>query len=430
VLLTIAAFVFTPELRRLADWRGNYDPLNVFAVIPLLMLCPVGILGFRRRRRLRSGAFVFVNLTWLSAFAYATFIAAAHGAIIQAMYSAAQFCLPVSVGFWLMTRDETMQVAHARFARALLVSGAIAAAYGVFQFVVAPPWDIAWMQNVDADSFGTPERFGIRVFGVLNGPGVFALFLGSVILFNLPYLRVRNWLGMAGLLAIVVALMLSLVRSAWLAVFVGVAIFLWLSPRRIEATLSFASVLLVCGLGVFAVLLASPDAGASDRIVQRFTTLSNIQQDGSAAERQQTTEATFARAVDQPFGAGLGITGGGSKLGNADFSGAPAGPIDNGFVSRFFEMGVPGFAAFTIASCASMAALGGAYMRLRRRHDRAGMLVAASCIATQVVIFVLNLSGDGQQALLGTLFFAALALPLMRSSPARAHASGFKRSSS
>jgi putative inorganic carbon (HCO3(-)) transporter len=423
VLVTIAAFVFTPELRRLVDWRGNFDPLNVFVVIPLLMLCPVAVFAFRRRSRLRSRAFWFVMLAWLGGFLYATFIGAAHGSIVQAFYAIGQFCLPATVGVWLMTCDETMEVAHARLARALMIFGAVAAGYGIFQYVVAPPWDTAWMQNVGAESFGTPERFGIRVFGVLNGPGVFGLFLGTVIVFNLPYLRVRNRFNMVALLFMIVGLMLSLVRTAWLAVFIGIAIFVWLSPRRLQAVLGVGAVALICGTAVFGVLVASPDAGVGAKLAARFTTLSNIGEDPSTIERENTSQIALQQALDEPVGAGLGLTGGGAKLVTSDsqaFNRTPPGAIDNGFITRFFEMGVPGFAAFLVACCGSIAVLCVTYIRFARSRDRSGMTVAASCIAAQIIIFAVNASGDDQQALLGVLFFAALALPLMQPNQRRA----------
>jgi putative inorganic carbon (hco3(-)) transporter len=418
VLTALGAFVFTPELRRIVNWHGNYDPLNTFAVIPLIMLCPIAFLTYRRRNRLTNNGFAFVMIAWAAAFSYATFVAAAHGSIIQAIYADAQFCLPATIGAWLLTRDETMAAAHARLAHALFIFGAIAGAYGIFQYVVAPPWDTAWMQNIDAESFGMPQRFAIRVFGVLNGPGVFALFLGSVIVFNLPYLRAGNKFTILALLVIIIALILSLVRSAWLAVFIGIVVFIFLSPKRLQAMRSLSLVGLFCCIGICAALLVAPNADLTDTIFQRFATFSHIQDDPSALERRQTAEDTLQMALDQPAGAGMGVTGGSTKLGDADaqaFSGAPSGPIDNGFVSRFFEMGVPGFAAFIVACFASFFVLAHAYATFARRRNRPHMILAASCIAVQVLIFAVNTSGDDQQALLGTLFFAALALPLMPS---------------
>jgi hypothetical protein len=418
VLATLGAFVFTPELRRLVDWKGNFDPLNAFAVIPLLMLCPLLVMIFRRRRRLRSKPFAFVALAWIAAFGYGTFIAVAHGAVVQALFAIAQFCLPLAVGAWLLTRDETMEEAHRRIARTLLIFGAIAGVYALIQYVFAPPWDTTWMQNIDAESFGTPERFGIRAFSVLNGPGVFALFIGAVILFNLPYLRIRNWPNMLALLVMIVGLMLSLVRSAWLAVFLGIIVFVWLSPKRLQATLSILSVSAVCGVAAVAILLAAPNENFGSRLAERFLTLSNVQEDPSAMERRQQAENTFAMGLDQPAGAGLGLTGGGGKLATTDaqfINHSPVGPIDNGFATRFFELGILGFAAFLIACFASIGILINTYLGFARQRLATASIVAASCIATQIAIFSVNLSGDDQQGILGVLFFSALALPLMRS---------------
>jgi putative inorganic carbon (HCO3(-)) transporter len=379
------------------------------------MLCPVAVLAFRRRRRLRSKAFTFVLLAWVAGFAYATFLATAYGMFLQALYGLGQFGLPATVGVWLMTREESMEVAHARLARALLLFGAIAAAYGVLQYVVAPPWDTAWMQKIQADSFGEPERFGIRVFGVLNSPGTFGLFIGSLIVFTLPYLRVRSWYNVAALFVMTIALILSQVRTAWLAVVVGIVVCVWLSPKRMQAVLSLSATALLCGIGAFLIAFALPEANVSDKTAQRFATLYDVQDDGSAAERRQTTELAVQRALDAPAGSGLGLTGQNGQLGSADsqvLHRAP-GRIDNGFAARFLEMGIPGFLGFMIASCASIVILIRRYAQLARARNHAGMRVGASCIAAQVVIFAVNLSGDGQQGLLGVLFFAALALPLM-----------------
>jgi putative inorganic carbon (HCO3(-)) transporter len=420
VLLTVAAFVFTPELRRILDWRGNYDPINIISVVPLLMLCPVAVLGFRRRRQLRSRGFALVTVTWAAAFAYATFIATAHGATTQAIYGVAEYCLPISVGLWLMTRRESMETAHARIAHMLLTFGAVAGAYGIFQYIVAPPWDTAWMQNIGNDSFGLPERFGIRVFGVLNEPQVFALFLVSVILFNLPYLRVRNWQRMFALFIMVVALALSLVRSAWVAALVGIVIFIWLSPRRLQALLSLTSVAVVCVVVVLTALLVWPDANTSNVVSKRFTTFSDVQDDFAVQDRQQTAESALQTALAQLAGGGLGLTGESGKLGDADsqsFSGAPVGPIDNGFVSRFLEMGIVGFGAFVAACVASIVVLARAHATAVRARDKGGMLVSASCLAVVVVLFGVNLDGDFQRGLFGVLYFAALALPLRQPNP-------------
>jgi hypothetical protein len=418
VLVTIAAFIFTPELRRLVDWRGNYDPLNTFSVIPLLMLCPIAVMAFRRRHRLHGGWFAASILTWLAAFTYAMFVALVHRSVAPPLHGLAEFCLPASVGIWLMTRDESLSASHARIARALLIFGTLAAAYGIAQYVLAPPWDTTWMENIDATAFGTPERFGIRVFGVLNGPEVFGLFIGAVMLFNLPYLSMRSPLSLLAMLVMTIAMMLSLFRTAWIAVAVGALIFILLTPDRLRTIFKLACVLGVCALGVLAALVVSPDASAGDKILQRFSTLTDVQNDYSFNDRAATRDEAFQKAIDRPAGAGLGATGAGARLSSPDIQAVndvPDKPIDNGFAARFLEMGVPGFTGFLVACVLSMGALVREYARRVRANDRSGTVLTASCIATQAAIFIVNFSDDDVQGLLGMLFFTALALPLLRS---------------
>ena len=49
--------------------------------------------------------------------------------------------------------------------------------YGIYQFLVAPPWDAFWLQNVTKrftdPSFGRPEPIMIRIWSTLNAPGPF-----------------------------------------------------------------------------------------------------------------------------------------------------------------------------------------------------------------------------------------------------------------
>lgn len=415
VLLTIAAFVFTPELRRIVDWRGGFDPLNAFAVIPLLMLCPIAVIAYSRRRSLRKSAFPAVALTWAGGFAYALFIGTARGALFSGLYAGAQFVLPAVIGFWLLTRPETMEVSHKRLAHWLLMFGALAGVYGILQYILAPPWDTTWMQNAAGEAFGKPERFGIRVFGVLNSPGTYALFLGSVLLINLPFLTARTWGNLAAVLFIVLGLLLSLVRSGWLAVMVGVVIFVLLSPRRVGPILTLTYVALLCAGSTVAFLVFVPNKNFTDTLLTRFGTLGAIGDDGSAADRQATSMAALQTALEQPIGAGLGLTGGSSKLQStaSSLAGAPPGPIDNGFVSRFFEMGALGFGAFIAACAIAIVAALRAYRRSAADADPRAMQLIAACVAVECAVFLLNFTGDDQQGVLGVIFFIAVALPML-----------------
>jgi hypothetical protein len=374
-------------------------------------------MAYRRRDQLRGGRpFLAVLTIWFAAFSYAAAIAIARRAIEPPLFGFAEFCLPPAIGIWLMTRQDLFVISHARIARALLILGTIAGAYGIIQYVLAPPWDTAWLQNIDATAFGTPERFGIRVFSLLNGPEIFGLFIVTVILFNLPYLRATNYSSSLAMLIMTIALMLSMFRTAWLAVLLGVTVFAILSPDRLKTISKLAWIIAACTLGVIAALVISPDASAGDKISQRLTTLGDVQDDYSLQERDATRQETIQKALDRPLGAGLGATGITARLASPDVQAAndvPDRSIDNGFAARFVEMGALGFSGFLCASFLSLTVLIRRYIAVARSGERMETSLVASCIAVQIAIFTVNFSDDDARGLLGVIFFAALALPLL-----------------
>src|SRR5579871_1409389 len=139
------------------------------------MLAPIAIWAFRRRRLLLGTPFYPLAFVWLAGCAYAFLSAIVHRQTFAGLYGLSECALPIVVGAWYLERRFGLE-AYERLARTLLIFGGIAGAYGVFQYVFAPPWDTAWMQNVAAESFGQPLPFEIRPFSVLNAPGPFANF--------------------------------------------------------------------------------------------------------------------------------------------------------------------------------------------------------------------------------------------------------------
>ena len=99
--------------------------------------------------------------------------------------------------------------------------------YGIYQFFFLAPWDAFWMRVVQMDSIGRPAPFEVRIFGTLNSPGPYADMLAASLLVALGASGRLPWL--AGMPA-VVALLLSLVRAAW----VGYAAGLFLLLARMD----------------------------------------------------------------------------------------------------------------------------------------------------------------------------------------------------
>jgi O-antigen ligase len=249
---------------------------------------------------------------------------------------------------------------------------------------------------------------------------VYAEFTAMCILMNLPNMRPSRPWSIAGSAAMFAGLLLSLVRSAWLAVIVGTILFTILSPQRIRAVRSLGTVFAVFAALAIGFFTFVPSDGVFQTLTDRVNTLSDISDDASAKDRAETSRVAFEAALGHPLGQGLGLTGSsGALAGSASaLTDIPVGPIDNGFVSRFLEMGAPGFAAFLAAILMALALT---YRALRvhlAERDRAAATVAAAAFATQAALFLTSLSGDVYAGVGSVLFFIAFGLGVKRATVA------------
>ena len=59
--------------------------------------------------------------------------------------------------------------------------------YGIFQYLDPPSWDRDWMINSAMDSIGEPEPLMVRVFGTLNAPGVYGLWIAALLVLSFAF---------------------------------------------------------------------------------------------------------------------------------------------------------------------------------------------------------------------------------------------------
>ncbi len=178
--------------------------------------------------------------------------------------------------------------------------------YGTLQFLDPPMWDQYWMTNAPMSSIGSPEPFEVRVFSTLNAPGPFAVVvMAGLLLLSGGRGGLVRWTA-AG--AGYVSFLLSLVRAAWGGWVVGL-IFIALQRGRFSPRLLVG--LVITGLIALPLLTVGPVA---DIIDPRLQTVTNLQQDTSANERQEFYLEFAQRALLNPAGEGLGRTGVATKL--------------------------------------------------------------------------------------------------------------------
>lgn len=407
VLTVIALWALMPEVRRLVDWKVGFSSISIVSALPLLALAPFAI-PFIYGKRLRDvdGRMLVIGWVWFGGFTFALAVAATTGSISAALYTYAQFCLPAFFALWIAALRIPLRVLYERIATFSLWLATPIALYGALQFAAPPAWDEAWMLSAKITSIGVPLPFQLRPFSTLNSPGTFADFLVAVILLNLPRLRAPKPLLLGQFALCLGVLALTMVRSNWIALVIGVVVYVVLSPGRVKNLTILAGVTVI-----FAVLLANVSAllgssQAGNDISTRLDTFSNLDSDVSYNERARYWGDPLIAAATQPLGEGLGVMGTAAKLGD----GGSTRDFDNGYIARFTEMGYFGTACYAFVLIAGV----GLALRRHRQFGRAGdqelASIAAAVAAIQVAWLMLDVSSDHHNQLAGLFYWLSLAL--------------------
>jgi putative inorganic carbon (hco3(-)) transporter len=275
--------------------------------------------------------------------------------------------------------------------RALLFAVPIIAAYAIAQrYLPLTPWDQHWLDTTDFDSIGTGNGEKVRVFGTLNAPGTLAPILALSLLCYLTVVRHRTT-ALLGATLVLVALSLTYVRSAWIALIAAGIAHMLVSRGR--------SARLIMGAGavtVAASLALSPVSSAARDVVDRFQSIGSPNQDKSATERQTSFFTLFPTAASAPLGHGLGTAGEPSKLtGETDLR-----FTDNGYLSLIYQVGPVGFALV-------LAALGAVLMAGWQggRDESPGQEMRWLLFAMFVYLLVLLPSGDAFYGVSGVVLW-------------------------
>jgi len=270
----------SPFLRRVMDYQaGWYDP-SFILLTPYLVTIVAPLMGVRRiteRSFQESAPFVLALL----AIACGVGLGLFHGFTIELATPLMDWCVPVLFAWWLysttdLDRADILSSVERSFFAGVLVMGI----YGVIQYVLAPPWDTNWLiqlsAKADVNSMGTPQPYGMRVFSTLNSSGVFALVLACGLLI---LVQSRRKLAPVAAIFGCVSLLLTLGRSAWLTLTIGLALLLFLMPKKVLRAVAISGIIVFLA---FSVASLSP---ARDLISERFSSFSRLREDASADDR-------------------------------------------------------------------------------------------------------------------------------------------------
>jgi len=317
----LVLFAFSPLVRRIVDLQIGYEQLGLMLIGPLLaILVPaIHLPQLLERRAIPSHRIWPLGIVAASV-VYAGMLSMAQGDWNNAASGMLKWLAPLLYAATLMLsveREEMVDASTSAFAFILPIIGV----YAVYQYVAPLNWDIFWMRYAPIPSIGQPLPFEVRVFATMNSPATFATFT-AIGLFLIGFSK-RPWLALPALPA-ALGLLLSLYRTAWLSLAIGILFCLMFSATRRRA-----GVILV-GIGI-AVLLAVVLTPFGDVVADRLSTLSEGSQDGSAQERLEEFVTLWNLPDSSLFGSGFTIT---------DVGAAGAMPVDGMIVACWLSMGI------------------------------------------------------------------------------------------
>lgn len=381
-----ALWLVVPGVRRVVGMTGPYLATDPLALVPFLATVAVAAIELGQVtlpatvRRLLA----FVAVGYLIGVPVGMAAAPAAAAFALLAYGGAAMALVLG----LADRGNALT-------GSLLALAPVLSAYGFYQYFSGlPEWDEAWLGSVDFITTGAPEEGRIRIFATLNSPGTFAAVLGVTACACLTRRPTRPWTLLVGG-TVIVALTLTYVRSAWLALMVAAVVFVVVTRGRGAGRVAGAGVACV----LLVVALGAVSSGTAEAISERFSTLGSLEEDRSANDRVNLRLSLVPAAAAAPLGHGLGQAGEATRLGG--YSGLIH--TDNGYLALLYQVGAAGF----LLVVAAIAAVCGPFLREVWR-DR-GRDPTGAFLATVFGYYVVLLSGgDALYGLPGVMFWYLL----------------------
>lgn len=385
-----------PGIRRIVDYQlGGWDPQNPMSLTPFLV-SSLGLVGvLRRLPELRH----YRLAPWLVAIVcigYGYFSGILQLGVMPATHALVSWLVPLGFGLYCAVEWRRYPELRSAFRFAFLLGTGILGCYGIFQFIDPPMWDRHWMISSGMYSVGRAFPYEVRVFSLVNAPLPFATILVAGLMIALSTRGVgRILLLVAGTMA----LLLSLVRSVWLAGLLGVLVYVASVPLR--TTRKVIAPLLVTAAAILAApLLAPPEISQPTmRIVQdRFLTLSSIQSDVSFRDRTSFLSRISNVVLESPAGRGLGSTGVSSTL---DESGEGIRDFDNGVFAALYSLGWMGGAGILLSVLTAIA------LTFKRREPGDDLLAKAAR-GVAVTSIALSLGGNVLEGVSGAVLWGFL----------------------
>jgi O-Antigen ligase len=317
-------WILSALFARLVDYHSGWDAQRIILLAPYLVtLIPLITLLRDLPRLSRDGAQPFLLAG--AGLLYAALIGFLNNPPFGVMRSLLDWLCPIVLGLYYL-RNWRLYPQYVRSISQVFLWGVLLTGlYGVFQYLVAPAWDQLWLIESQLASAGQPEPLKMRIWSTMHSPGAFALFMMAgllILLTNKSALSIP--ISGVGYLAI----LLSLVRTAWIGWGIGVImIFTALRPKFQIRLIISALCILLCAIPLTTM---EPFATTIDTRVQ---SLVNPSEDNSVVGRANIYDEGFFKALLNPVGNGMGSSW---FVANGK---TQSMVVDSGFIDLFLSLG-------------------------------------------------------------------------------------------
>lgn len=368
---TLLIWVVSPEIRRLMDWSfQSFSNTSIISLMPycvsLMLLIPI-IKNIKQIDSRISMISKIMGVVLIYGFCLG-FLRFGLSSVFDFLNYLVPFLVLIYVNVSHFDSDL-----RDKWLRSFSYLAVIVAGYGIYQYIVFPPWDEFWMISAKMNSIGLPEPQNFRVFSILNSPGPAGVFLGLALATMTVQKKWRAF-GILGIMVVAFALLLTLVRVGWIACIV--MIIAYFIRSQLKNKIQLLGLVVILTVAYMFVLPILPGAG---NITSRIDTFSSLEEDHSFNERLFFSNNILSEIVVNPIGRGLGSSGLGAKLTSNNDT---LVSFDNGYLNIFYTFGLPmGLAIITI--------LGYLFFNLFMLSKREKVYSPISFAASSAVIFLL-----------------------------------------
>lgn len=303
----IAVVAFNRGIRRVVDYyNGAFDPLSPISLTPLVVggLAALVVLNELQSGGARYGVITKKVLKWYLIACGIGFMVGFFYNRLGAVYALGGYLAPVGMlGFAARYADSPRVLRRWGLSTALI--GMLVAAYGMYQYYTIPPWDAFWVRAVGFEGYlGILAPTKMTLFSTLPSRGPAAMFLAGALIVILLRPKLLGALRLPAAALVFTAMLFTYSRTT--VIFVGLA---WAGlPITTKGKGLGQLVVLAIALAFFGESLLGFLPG-QQALVSRYSTLQNIQDDGSFQGRIMLLGIAVKKIATSPIGYGMGSGG-------------------------------------------------------------------------------------------------------------------------